>query len=162
MNKQTVPIAGTAPKTDTITYDVLVFDFFICQKISSSSHTLNIWGLKGPRTCRSTFRTSCRRSLLTCYTVAYFCGSTTYSYMPSLPVDVLDSLIEFGQWITAEHYQSSHFKKEACGVAKCIPQDLACLHALEKLPLPMTGVDLQQFLCAAGWLHDALIGYARG
>ncbi|GMF25827.1 unnamed protein product [Phytophthora fragariaefolia] len=62
--------------------------------------------------------------------------------------------------------KSCLFKKTAkwCGrmiSGEGISHDPARLHALATLPLPSTGADLQQFLCAAGWLRDTLLDYAR-
>ncbi|KAJ8569506.1 hypothetical protein ON010_g5754 [Phytophthora cinnamomi] len=42
-----------------------------------------------------------------------------------------------------------------------IAHDPARLKALVDLPLPVTGADLQQFLCASGWLCDTLMVYGR-
>ncbi|OWZ04112.1 hypothetical protein PHMEG_00024041 [Phytophthora megakarya] len=43
----------------------------------------------------------------------------------------------------------------------CIRHDPERINTLQQLPLPKTVVDLQQFLCAAGWMRDTLVDFGR-
>eukprot|EP00644_Phytophthora_capsici_P018720 jgi/Phyca11/132575/e_gw1.182.14.1 len=58
------------------------------------------------------------------------------------------------------------FRKEAkwcgrvfSGVGVC--HDPERLSGLRQLPLPGTAADLQQFLCATGWMRDSLMDFSR-
>ncbi|GMF23876.1 unnamed protein product [Phytophthora fragariaefolia] len=42
-----------------------------------------------------------------------------------------------------------------------IRHDPARIEALQSLPFPMTATDLQQFVCAAGWMRDTIVDFAR-
>ncbi|OWZ02674.1 hypothetical protein PHMEG_00025722 [Phytophthora megakarya] len=42
-----------------------------------------------------------------------------------------------------------------------IRHDPARIEALQALPLPVTAADLQQFLCAAGWMRVTIMDFAR-
>lgn len=42
-----------------------------------------------------------------------------------------------------------------------IRHDPERINTLQVLPLPTTAADLQQFLCAAGWMRDTLVDFAR-
>ncbi|POM72163.1 Hypothetical protein PHPALM_11167 [Phytophthora palmivora] len=58
------------------------------------------------------------------------------------------------------------FRKEAkwCGrlfSGVGVRHDPERLSGLHQLPLPSTAADLQQFLCATGWMRDSLMDYSR-
>ncbi|GMF51001.1 unnamed protein product [Phytophthora fragariaefolia] len=56
------------------------------------------------------------------------------------------------------------FQVNWCGrliSADGVAHNPARVDALQKLPLPASAGDLQYFLCAANWLRDSIIDYAR-